>query len=258
MSFVGTGRVLPEKIGLTTEPYSVRWTGFEDFGELRQDIFIERCQVVVKGVMAAPHLDHWTLKNIVEQDVRKMVDLAGYTLGISLDVTIDTVTMGGEMPFVFGPEIPILFARRQENPLVLSREQQSMLLTAPGFAEALADYREAMRTPLQTGFFCYRAVETLMQTFKGAVDDRDRPAWEALRAALNVDRAGIDVVKQHADWARHGRARGLTDGERAALFTFTEIVLDRYMAFVLDGRRPLERERYPIQGPIAAEAAPGR
>ena len=63
----------------------------------------------------------------------------------------------------------------------------------------LADFREAMRVAVGTGFFCYRAIEAMMQSMRGADITSDNSAWQQLRDRLRIDRSAIDEIKSHAD-----------------------------------------------------------
>jgi hypothetical protein len=83
---------------------------------------------------------------------------------------------------------------------------------------AFADLREAIRSPKDTGFFCYRAIESLRQFFVVELNAPDKQSWEVLRTALQIDRPTIDYVKTFADSARHGAGAAISDGERAEVF----------------------------------------
>jgi len=86
-----------------------------------------------------------------------------------------------------------------------------------------------MRIPVETGFYCYRAIEAMMQSMKSDPNDDDSRAWQKLREALKIDRNVIDSVKQHADVPRHGRPSAITDAERAQVFQATDMIVDRYL-----------------------------
>jgi hypothetical protein len=59
---------------------------------------------------------------------------------------------------VFGIEIPVLAARRAgENVSALDGRFVDAVGRNPAAQLVLADFREAMRLPIGTGFYCYRA-----------------------------------------------------------------------------------------------------
>jgi hypothetical protein len=82
-----------------------------------------------------------------------------------------------------------------------------------------------MRDPALTGFFCYRAIEAMMQSMKPAPDDNDQVGWRALRQRLCLDRSALSEVQSHARFPRHGRPSGMTDAERAKVFALTDEVI---------------------------------
>jgi len=69
----------------------------------------------------------------------------------------------------------------------------------------------------------------MMQSMKAHPDDDDRPAWEALRSRLNLDRPVIDAIKVHADYPRHGKVSSISDADRAKVFRLTDQIVKRYL-----------------------------
>jgi hypothetical protein len=110
---------------------------------------------------------------------------------------------------------------------------------------ALADFREAMRNPVGTGFFCYRAIEAMMQSMKANQDEKDGPAWEALRKGLQVSRAALEMIKDHADYPRHGKIKSISDANRAMVFRLTDEIVGRYLAYSSGGKIPLLSSDFP-------------
>jgi len=105
---------------------------------------------------------------------------------------------------------------------------------------AFADLREAIRSPKDTGFFCYRAIESLRQFFVVELNAPDKQSWEVLRTALQIDRPTIDYVKTFADSARHGAGAAISDGERAEVFKKTWSIVGQFVEFAKRGYRALE------------------
>ena len=88
-----------------------------------------------------------------------------------------------------------------------------------------------MKSPNDTGFFCYRAIESLKQGFAGRMSLEPDKAWEAFRSAYDIDKNDIMLVKGFADAARHGNARdaSISDSDRAKVFTTTWKVINKYI-----------------------------
>jgi hypothetical protein len=108
------------------------------------------------------------------------------------------------------------------------------------------------RRPTQSGFFCFRATEAMMQSLKHASNENDGVGWKRLRSALRVERSVLEFLKDHADWARHGRAGVITDSTRTQLFELTDVIISRYLEFLMRGKIELpEAEFPPLTGPVS-------
>jgi len=110
---------------------------------------------------------------------------------------------------------------------------------------ALADFREAMRLAIGTGFFCYRAIEAIMQSMKAADQDKDGVAWERFRTALRIDRSAIDEIKRNADLPRHGKPSAIGDAERAKVLTLTDEMIKRFLELLVRPEKSLSPEEFP-------------
>lgn len=141
---------------------------------------------------------------------------------------------------IFGSDIPVLFEKKRGTLTELSSDLLTVVFSNLAVSVALADFREAMRLPMQTGFFCYRAVEAMMQTMKASPNDKDGPAWFKLRSDLRVDKSAIDYIKEHADWARHGKTGNISDSQRATIFVLADQIIGRYIDYLLGGGVSLE------------------
>jgi hypothetical protein len=103
-----------------------------------------------------------------------------------------------------------------------------------------------MRVPTDTGFFCYRAVEAMMQSMKANEDESDKTAWPKLREALRIDRSVIDFIKGHADCPRHGRPYDLTDAERGTILKVADDIIRRYLEYLKRGKVALPEAEFPM------------
>lgn len=247
LNWVFTGRVLPERVPVTI---SIPGTGFalsDAKAVFNMDVHLHQSQIVVKIDAPADFTDTFSLRNIVEAFAREIVDFIGYSMGVSFDVEIVSSTNSLGDWTVYGINIPVVSANRQGMLNAIESADLGTILNDNGARIALADFREAMKMPGQTGFFCYRAIEAMMQTLRkeSAKGDEGR-AWEALRGNLNISRASIDVVKAHSDWARHGQSGSISDEERARIFKITDEILGRYLDFILRGRSALPLPQYPM------------
>jgi hypothetical protein len=175
-----------------------------------------------------------TLKNTAESIVRAEVDALGYLLGRGYDVEITSTQDEHGHQVVFGVGVAELELSRDRRPvgpegllpLVFSSRFQLPLRLA------LGDLREAVRSPLDSGFFAYRAAESIMQAFRTNDDGEDRgPGWERMRAALKIDRADLDALRKFRDPRSHGEAIQLTSVEGASILRRAWAVVDAFVSY---------------------------
>lgn len=180
--------------------------------------------------------DIFTIKNLLKSKLNSYIDLIGFLSGMHYDIDIiSAISDVGEWR-IFGTEIPVLYNRKYNPIKIIDAGVVKSVIEDPVAELMLSDYREAMRSPLLTGFFCYHAIEACMQSFKKSPDAADAPAWEAMREALKIDLDVIFYIKKRADWARHAKLGFITDEDRVKIFTYMDEILDRYFEYVIKGR----------------------
>jgi hypothetical protein len=103
-----------------------------------------------------------------------------------------------------------------------------------------------MRVPVDTAFFCYRAIEAIMQSMKAAPNAADALGWERLRSNLRVEADYLKAIKKHGDHPRHGRVSAISDAERAEVFRMTDPVLSRFLEYLVRGRQALEASEFLV------------
>ncbi len=241
------GRVLPERHPLkvdqpicgtaNNEKYDLSY-GFR--------IFIANGQIIAEIHLTRGEVDVATLRNLIEGNIRDVTDLIGYLSGQSFDIDLITAVSPdtGEQG-VFGTAIPELLKRRSCE--MTSQMKSDLLIAVTENIPArmvLADFREAMRIPLGTGFFCYRAIEAMMQSMKIREDEDDAKAWPRLRERLRIERSAIDLVKAHSDFPRHGKPSSISDEERAKIFAVTDEIIRRFLGYLLRGKTPLPEAEF--------------
>ena len=169
--------------------------------------------------------DVYSIRIAAVECIRMITDLIGYQHGCYFDVEIlSAVSQETSDWQVFANEIPVLASRRMRQTAGVIDGRLVQAIGANVSAKiALADFREAMRVPVGTGFFCYRAIESMMQSMKvQANEDENSVSWPRIREMLSIDRPVIDEIKQHADLPRHGKPSAISDTERAKVFELTD------------------------------------
>lgn len=192
--------------------------------------------IVLATVEQRSEVDVLTLRNAVVQDIQSFVDVACVRVGASLLVEVISARASNGDWQIFDSFIPALATPGVHE---FSAELLRAAAADTQVQIALADFREAMRVPVQTGFFCYRAVEAIMQSFRTPPARQKPLAWSSLRQALNVAETATRRLEENAGWARHGEAGALTDADRLDLLSTTQKILLRYLDFVVEERRPL-------------------
>jgi hypothetical protein len=235
-SYVFYGRVVPERalIDIAEVGFGIPASSDVPAGKL----FIE----IIKSQISARYLGDdevknlFTLRNIVEDAVRTLLDIAGYYAGYGYDAEIvQLVRPSSPEKLVFGIDVPALSGLVKRAGItmndifhLLSKPEGSYL------RHALADTREAIKSPRDTGFFCYRAIESLKNCCairNNLASDKDQ-AWELFRTTYSVDKDEIMSIKTFADPVRHGNsmeAKPLSDGKRAEIFEKTWNIINQYI-----------------------------
>jgi hypothetical protein len=211
-------------------------------------VIVHNSQLIVQLVLSdVEAVDIFTLRNIAANHARMITDFFGYQRGCSLDVDISSAVCAETDDWqMFGIEIPILMKRRGSGPQhVLPLNEFAAFINSSAAQLALADFREAIQSPIGTGFFCFRAIEAMMQTVRVSEDEKNALIWERFRNLLQIERSAIDAVKKHADFPRHGRLSNITDAERAMIFRITDEIIRRFMESLIRGNG-LSADEFPL------------
>lgn len=184
-----------------------------------------------------------TLKNYVESFVRMLIDGHGYLECRGYDLEIISVVEPEGQHAVFGVEVEALKSSRAAESPVNMTELWKLLISGPESAHlqrALGDLREAIRTPHDTGFFCYRAVESMRQSFVEPKDGgKTKPSWERMSSALRIDQSYIMLLERFGKPQRHGETPYMSGDERIRALKSAWRVVDRYIEYSRRSRAPL-------------------
>ena len=230
-SYIFSGKVLPERanVNITTIEFEIEAIDAGISGTAIISVAVSQVSIVFN---TNNDLDIMTLKNYVENIVRTLVDSYGYLSGRGYDIEITSVVDNKGKHTVFGVGISELEKSQNERPL---NYDQILTVTTKSqhIHRAFGDLREAIRSPVDTGFFCYRAVESIRQNFKKENDgDNYKLSWERFRKSLLLDRSWIDTIKKFADPVRHGDAPYLSGTDRILILQHTWKIIDRFCLYV--------------------------
>jgi hypothetical protein len=252
VQYTFSGKVFPERanVSITQVRARLRASGGEIDGELRY--YVALSQVTATFVCDTAVSNIWTLKNYVEDAIRVALDGLGYTLGCGYDLEVTSMIDSlGNRPVIFGVGVPVLEKVAAEAGVKFEDIMDLFKESTGGYLQhCLADLREAIRVPKDTGFFCFRAIESLRQFFiheRGAKDDKS--SWQMFRESLDVDRTDIDTIKGFADPIRHGHSTEITDDQRATVFRLTWGVVNKFIKYAKAGY---------VEGSLTAAYTPTR
>lgn len=243
-SFIFSGKVLPERANVNITPLEIKMEaiGSGISGTAIISIAVSQVSVVFNTNSDS---DLMTLKNTVESLVRNLVDAYGYLSGRGYDIEITSVVDPEGRHTVFGVGISELEKSQKERPLSFQQ-----LLTAMEKSQhlhhALGDLREAIKSPSDTGFFCYRAIESIRQHFKIKENTNDKLSWEFLKKSLLIDRSWMDVVKKFGDSARHGEISNISGKNRILVMQHTWKIFDRFCVYVYRDFKQLPEDEFNL------------
>ncbi len=249
-----TGKVYPERAPIQRLQLTQQLHHQEAELQGTLHVWIQVSQVTVIFSTKEEVKDLATLKNIAEEFVRLAVDIEGYRRGGGYDVEmIHVIPPGGQAPGVFGCGIGVL-EQRSPKP---DYPDFAAALNAPGghtLRIALADFREAIRIPKDTGFFCYRAAEALRQMFQNDESDQDKKdSWERMRQTLQIPQADLMFLKTAADAVRHGKGPFISGTDRERALTITSDIIDKAIEYLKRIRPSQATSAQPVSpDPIGA------
>lgn len=239
VTYVFAGLVHPERADVNVRPLRLEISSLD--GTFGGQIFlsIQRSQISVVFNANAPIEDLKTVRNGIRDVVQSAVNLLGYFVGCGYEVEI--IQLLNHPSFgqqVFGVDVPALSEYREKMSLEVGRrfeDYYSLLQDENGLylRRALADLSLAIKSPSDTGFYCFRAIESIKQYFSKVKSiSKDKAAWEMTRNELDVDRVDIDFVKNFADPVRHGDILNLSGQERDQIFVKTWSIIYKYIEYL--------------------------
>ncbi|MFZ5478320.1 MAG: hypothetical protein ACOZNI_16250 [Myxococcota bacterium] len=255
MRYTFHGVVLPERAQSgTVSGFTLHSEPLVGEASVSIRVEISNAQLAVIVEDEGTGLDVWTLKNSVESVARRFVDTLGFFNFASYDVEIRSAILpdGTLVVFGVGHDDLTAFGRPLLSASGLTELDVLQVLTFDTPAHlALADLREGNRSPDDTGFFCFRAVESIRQAFVNCdlkQDKRDGASWTTLRRALRLERTFFERLQTFALPRRHGALVNLTGEDRTGLLKNAWTVVFRYIMLRKFGLPDLPEDdaHYPV------------
>jgi hypothetical protein len=228
------GVVLPERAQLTLQ-FSVEFSHIASGLKAHAKVSIILNQVVV-WVDSDHDWDVHDLRNVVQNIVQSHLAMVGYLKGFAYDCEITRVlNQSRGIDYVFGIDIPCLADRIKSADLheaLMKVRDKTAGANGLYLLRCFSDLVSAMKHADDTGFYCYRAIESLRHhcaAVHGLSAADKSSQWEKFRAVSGCDEQTLRKIKTAADPIRHGDVSGPVTIDRAKLFTSTWGVVDRYI-----------------------------
>lgn len=233
-TYLFNGIVLPERAQLSIQ-LSVQFTHIASGKSGKADVSVVLNQVAV-WVDTEAEWDIFDLRNTVRNLLQNELAVIGYLEGHVYDLEVTRVlnrTLG--VDYVFGIDIPCIANR---NKSINKLERLALIRQKSSGREGVLlhlcfnDLAMAMKSPEGTGFYCYRAIESLRQhciVKFSFPPDKKSEHWQKLREISGCNEETIREIKSAADPVRHGAITLITSQDREALFTKTWNIVDGYI-----------------------------
>lgn len=225
-----TGVVHPERADVNITDVTAQ---IGDIGEFKYSVLKSR----IAGHLSTkqPISNYRNAALIAERAVRGIADTLGFTNGCGYDVEIiQLLDLQNNSHQVFGVEEKIVSSMKVSERLGAETVAELMKTKFGIYLErSFADLRESIRNPLDSGFYCYRAIECLMHYFKNIDNTSKKQAWVNFRAQLNIEESILRDIQSASNPVRHGNVGEKSELSREALLTKTWQVVEKFVSYAL-------------------------
>jgi len=228
------GVVLPERAQLTLK-FVLEFSHISSGTIGTADVSIALNQVAV-WVRSEHEWDIFDLRNVVKNIIQNQLAMIGYIKGYVYDLELTRVlNRSRKIDQVFGIDIPCITERNVAVDLqeaVNRLREKSMGPDGIFLHRCFGDLASAMKFADDTGFYCYRAIESLRHhcaSRHGLTAAAKSKQWEKFRDAAGCSEETLRAIKEAADPLRHGEASSAIGADRLKLFSSTWDVVDGYL-----------------------------
>lgn len=244
-SYTFLGKVLPERVNVSIPSLTLK-IDYPD-AKIKGTILlsIQLCQIYARFTSDEKIENILTLRNHVETAIRIPVDNLGYLLGCGYDIEIDSMIDYSGEHTVFPVSITSNVNEfRNKRP----KEFLELLKISSGregkyLQYCLSDLREAILQNRGTGFYCYRAIESLSLFFadRNAIPkENKKEIWKKFRESLDIQREKIDFILKFSKPVRHGDTIYVSPEDMKKIFDYTYEIVDKYVIFAANGYKQLQ------------------
>jgi hypothetical protein len=233
-TYLFLGLVLPERAPLTLQiPGKTKYANPSITAELEISIWLNQVVVWAKTESECNIFD---LGNLVREVLQTEIAIIGYLKGYTFTIEIRRVLNPDfNVDYVFGIDILYIEERNQSIDLSLRFNAiREKLIGEEGIlvSRCFKDLISAMNEPGDTGFYCYRAIESLLQHYivkHKVISDNRSSQWKMFREFIQCEKQDILSLKEAADPIRHGKSMHVTSEYRRTLLLKTWDIVDSYI-----------------------------
>jgi hypothetical protein len=232
-SYLFIGEVLPQRAQLSLE-FGIKFSVLTSAKEASAKVSIVLNQIAIT-IETDEEFDIFDLRNVVSTIIQENLAMIGYIHGHAYDFEITRViNPARNVDYVFGIGIPDLAARAEpfDAKAVFAKIREKSTGTNGIFIRrCLNDLIFAMKHSNDTGFYCFRAIESLRHHLAASIglppEDR-RLQWEKFREVVNFTEDDISPLTKASKSLRHGDLDVVDGPQRLALLELAWNVSDRY------------------------------
>ena len=234
-TYVFSGTVTPErawtefqKISFNINHQEADISGYITFQSFKN-------QIICRFISDVEISSIFTLKNIISDNVQMVLDSA------CLDTTAATLVdiksccyVEADHIYVFGVNVEEIGITNAENREVFI--EPILMLSAQNryFRRALGDFRQSIINGEDTGFYCYRAIESLINSIKSSESiNNKKHAIEILNARLNLSPECIERLRNLSGETRHGHPVWISGEDRVIAIRITREIIQRFSQWAI-------------------------
>ncbi len=238
-TYILNGIVIPERAAVSIPNLSFKIivpSLSRDFIGLNISIQVSQISVVIQSQTEIR--DYETLKNYIQDTVAMTLDIYGYISGRAYDIEISSLTTPIKNEnYIFGVGVSVLekdISNRPKSYEEIIKLFRGNIKFEQQLKLALLNFRLAIRNPADTAFYCYRAIESIAQSFKTSKNtELENNEWNEFKEKLDINNKWImKMKKEHADQQRHGNSTYMSGEERVDMLKNTQIVIDKLILFI--------------------------
>lgn len=232
--YVFSGVVTPERAWLEIPgPVKVEFSHPESRINGSGNIEIYKNQIIYALRTTIPLDDIFSAKNVIADQVQELLDAIclNSTVAYSADIR-SLFNPDTGLSTVFGISEPTIGVANDGHMQIDIQPYLQAISGNPYLRRAIADFRSAVRYPGETGFFTYRAIESLIQDIKNihGIPDRRKPdAIKIITESLNIDQEDIAFLRSMSGDVRHGKPTWISGENRIKCLTISRQIIVNYM-----------------------------